>query len=47
MLAALFSVRKITDYQSDRSIGFRLRQKRSRRIVDMIEAVPINSTVKH
>ncbi len=42
MPAALFSLRKITDYQSDQSIGFRLRQKRSKRIIDLIERVYAN-----
>lgn len=37
-----FSVRKITDYQSDQSIGFKLRQRRSKRIVDLIEKVYAN-----
>jgi len=42
MPAAFFSVRKITDYQSDQSIGFKLRQKRSKRIIDLIEKVYAN-----
>jgi hypothetical protein len=39
MPTPLFSLRKITDYQSDRSIGFKLRQKRSKRILDLIDRV--------
>lgn len=39
MPSAFFSMKRITDYQSDQSIGFKLRQKRSRRIVDLIERV--------
>ena len=42
MPAALFSVKKITDYQSDQSLGFKLRQKRSKRIIDLIEGVYAN-----
>jgi hypothetical protein len=47
MPSALFSMRKITDYRSDQSIGFKLRQKRGRRIVDLIERVyEINQKVE-
>jgi hypothetical protein len=42
MPAPFFSVRKIIDYQSDRSMGFRLRQKRSKRILDLIDRVYAN-----
>lgn len=39
MLVDLIPVKKITDYQCERSLGFRLRQKRSKRIVDLIDSV--------
>ena len=42
MPAALFSAKKITDYQSDQSIGFKLRKRRSIRIIDLIDGVYAN-----
>lgn len=39
MPSALFSAKKIIDYQSDQSLGFKLREKRSKRIIDLIDGV--------
>jgi hypothetical protein len=39
MPAALFSAKRIIDYQSDQSIGFKLRKKRSKRIIDLIDGI--------
>lgn len=39
MPSALFSAKKIIDYQSDQSIGYKLRKKRSKRIIDLINGV--------